>query len=120
MKKLSMLLALLLLLCCLTGCGGAGKSTNQTDAEELCTYTVSCLGQNGERVEGVMINFCTDSMCTPVISDEQGEAVFTGPAASATATSPTQSRSRRAGNWPVRRNGSPSPAARASGSPSGR
>ena len=35
MKKLSMLLALLLLLCCLTGCGGAGKSTNQTDAEEL-------------------------------------------------------------------------------------
>lgn len=80
MKKLSMLLALLLLLCCLAGCGGAGKSADQRDAEGLCTYTVSCLGQNGERVEGVMINFCTDSMCTPVISDEQGEAVFTGPA----------------------------------------
>lgn len=80
MKKISMLLALLLLLCCLTGCSGAGKSADQTDAEELCTYTVSCQGQNGERVEGVMIIFCTDSMCTPVTSDTRGEAVFTGPA----------------------------------------
>ena len=27
---------------------------------------------------GVMINFCTDSACTPVTSGEDGAAVFTG------------------------------------------
>lgn len=82
MKKLILPLALLLLLSCLTGCGEAGKSAEHTDAEEaaLCTYTVICQGQEGESVEGVIINFCTDSMCSPVTSDEQGEAIFTGAA----------------------------------------
>ena len=75
MKKISLLLALLLLAVCLAGCGDAGKSAAK---EALCTYTVSCRGEDGSGVAGVMINFCTDSACTPVTSGEDGAAVFTG------------------------------------------
>ena len=67
MKKLAMLTALLLLLCCLWGCGGKESS-----------YTVSCRVEDGTPVAGVMINFCTDTACSPVISGEDGNAVFTG------------------------------------------
>ena len=73
MKKISLLLALLLLAVCLVGCGDAGKSAEK---EALCTYTVSCRGEDGSGV--VMINFCTDSACMPVTSGEDGAAVFTG------------------------------------------
>lgn len=75
MKKISLLLALLLLAVCLVGCGDAGKSAEK---EALCTYTVSCRGEDGSGVAGVMINFCTDSACMPVTSGEDGAAVFTG------------------------------------------
>ena len=74
MKKISLLLALLLLSVCLVGCGGAGKSAEK---EALCTYTVFCQGEDGAGLAGVMINFCTDSACTPVTSGEDGAAVFT-------------------------------------------
>ena len=48
----------------------------------VCTYTVYCYGaENNEDVEGVVINFCTDTACTPVTSAAQGAAVFTGPPA---------------------------------------
>lgn len=48
----------------------------------VCTYTVYCYGaEHYEDVEGVVINFCTDTTCTPVTSDESGAAVFTGPPA---------------------------------------
>ena len=75
MKKIRILLALLLLAVCLAGCGGAGKSAEK---EALCTYTVSCQGEDGAGIADVMINFCTDSACTPVTSGEDGAAVFTG------------------------------------------
>ena len=67
MKKLALLPALLLL-CCLLGCGTAKESR----------YTVSCRGEDGSPVAGVMINFCTDTACSPVTSGEDGNAVFTG------------------------------------------
>ena len=58
------------------GFTGAGTDTG------LCTYTVYCYGAvNGEVVTGAVINFCTDTACTPVTSDEKGAAVCTGPPA---------------------------------------
>ncbi len=75
MKKLTLLLALLLLSLCLTGCGGVGGSAEEP---ALCTYTVSCRGLDGRGLAGVMINFCTETTCTPVSSGEDGNAVFTG------------------------------------------
>ncbi len=46
----------------------------------VCTYTTYCYGvENYEDVEGVVVNFCTDTTCTPVTSAESGAAVFTGP-----------------------------------------
>ncbi len=78
MKKHFIPLALLLLAACLIGCG-AGAGADKAGAEDaLCTYTVSCQGEDGAGIAGVMINFCTDSACTPVISGEGGAAVFTG------------------------------------------
>ena len=48
----------------------------------ICTYTVCCYGiENGEKIEGVIVNFCTDTTCTPVTSAEDGIAAFTGPPA---------------------------------------
>ncbi|MBR0355093.1 MAG: redoxin family protein [Oscillospiraceae bacterium] len=46
----------------------------------VCTYTVCCYrADTGEDLAGVVVNFCTDTTCTPVTSDEDGVAVFTGP-----------------------------------------
>lgn len=46
----------------------------------VCTYTVNCYGAvNGEDLEGVVVNFCTDTTCVPVTSAQNGAAVFTGP-----------------------------------------
>ena len=88
MKHLSVFLALLLLLGCLTGCGSPQTGKNDappsgTDKDPgLRSYTVCCYdADNGEAVEGVVINFCTDTACTPVTSGEDGTAVFTGPPA---------------------------------------
>ena len=45
----------------------------------LCTYQVICYGaEQYEDVEGVVVNFCTDTTCVPVTSAERGIAVFTG------------------------------------------
>ena len=68
MKKLVLLAALLLSLCCLLGCGAAKESS----------FTLSCRGEDGSPVAGGMINFCTDTACSPVLSGEDGNAVFTG------------------------------------------
>ena len=47
-----------------------------------CTYTVYAYDyMDGSDLEGVVINFCTDTTCTPVTTSEAGEAVFTGPPA---------------------------------------
>ena len=46
----------------------------------VCTYRVYCynVADDGD-VAGVLVNFCTDTTCTPVTSAELGCAVFTGP-----------------------------------------
>ncbi len=51
------------------------------DASKECTYTVYAYDAGSfSAVPDVMINFCTDTACTPVFTDEMGRAVFTGPA----------------------------------------
>ena len=47
----------------------------------LCTYTVrpyNITDNDGIPVEGLIINFCTDMTCTPVTTDSDGAAHFTG------------------------------------------
>ena len=45
----------------------------------LCTYTVGAYDVSTyEFVAGVVVNFCTDTTCTPVTTTEDGAAVFTG------------------------------------------
>lgn len=41
-------------------------------------YAVRIVDQNGDPVPGVIVNFCTDTACTPVTSDQNGQAVYTG------------------------------------------
>ena len=51
----------------------------------ICTYTVHCYADEESEeligIEGVVLNFCTDTACTPVTTTAQGTAVFTGPPA---------------------------------------
>ncbi len=46
----------------------------------VCTYTVYAYGsENGEDIVGAVINFCSDTACTPVTTTEDmGKAVFRG------------------------------------------
>ena len=70
---------LVLSLGCLTCCASKNPSGNETEETSLCTYTVCVTSlEDGKGIEGVMINFCTDYACTPVTTDEDGTAVFTG------------------------------------------
>ncbi len=111
MKRLYLLLALVLLLGCLTGCGQArpkespapaeapageatepaGETEDQAPEAETpapadkgaasaaCSYTIRAVNMdNGKGIEGVVCNFCTDLSCSPVTTDEDGTAVFTG------------------------------------------
>ena len=93
MKKLCIFFVLLLLLGCMTGCTASKPAATEAPAETetptgteapeaSVTYTVYCCDtENHAIVEGVVINFCTDTMCTSVTSSEKGEAYFTGPPA---------------------------------------
>ena len=76
-KVLVCVSALAVALSLFAACGKTGG-----DGPDVCTYTVYCYGaENGEEIGGVVINFCTDTACTPVTSAEGGAAVFTGPPA---------------------------------------
>ena len=71
--------ALVMTLGCLTCCASKTSPSSDTEDASKCTYTVVVTSQeNGEGLEGVIINFCTDSTCVPVTTDEEGTAVFTG------------------------------------------
>lgn len=50
----------------------------QAPDEDTVSYRVRFVDQNGEPVPGCVINFCTDTACTPVTSDETGVALFQG------------------------------------------
>jgi len=41
-------------------------------------YTITFVDQFGAPVPGCIVNFCTDTLCTPVTSDENGVALFAG------------------------------------------
>ena len=71
---------LLLLLALLAGCAGRGTGTPETEA--LCKYRVSVLSaQDLTPLQGAVVNFCTEESCQPVVTGENGEAVFTAPPA---------------------------------------
>ncbi len=71
--------ALVMTIGCLTCCASKTSPSSDTEDASKCTYTVIVTSQeNGEGIEGVIINFCTDSTCVPVTTDEEGTAVFTG------------------------------------------
>ena len=51
------------------------------DDSRECTFTVYAYDKDSfAAVPDVMINFCTDTACMPVFTDEMGRAVFTGAA----------------------------------------
>ena len=52
--------------------------TGENYNPNVCKYTVCAYDSEYEGVGGVTVNFCTDSMCTPVVTDEDGYAYFTG------------------------------------------
>ena len=43
-----------------------------------CTYTIYAYDNRNRDVAGVVVNFCTDTMCSPVVTDEEGTAYFEG------------------------------------------
>lgn len=43
-----------------------------------CTYTIIAYDAAGMPVAGVAVNFCTERTCTPVLTGEDGCAIFTG------------------------------------------
>ena len=54
-----------------------------TDTEEKAenipqAYIVHVIDQDGSPVRGVFVNFCTDTSCVPMESDESGTITFTG------------------------------------------
>ena len=83
-------LCLVIALSLLSACGKTGDAEQSgpetaapaADADhdpDVRTYTVSCYcAETGEPVGDVVVNFCTDTACTPVTSSETGAAVFTG------------------------------------------
>ena len=57
--------------------------TRMIDSEELAgdpVWLVYFYDQNGAPVPGCIINFCSDTVCTPVVSNGAGLAIFQGPA----------------------------------------
>ena len=78
-RNLCVFFALVMTLGCLTCCASKTSSVSESEDPSKCTYTVIVTSlENGEGIEGVIINFCTDSICVPVTTDEDGTAVFTG------------------------------------------
>ena len=43
-----------------------------------CTYTVYAYDTEDNMVAGVVVNFCTETSCTPVTTNEEGVATFSG------------------------------------------
>ena len=78
-RNFCVLFALVMTLGCLTCCASKTSSSSETEDPSKCTYTVIVTSlETGEGIEGVIVNFCTDSSCVPVTTDEEGTAVFTG------------------------------------------
>ena len=72
MKKVNSLLPILLL------CFGIMLCSCAAAEEALQAYVLHAVDQYGDPVSGVYVNFCTDTTCTPVQSDENGIITFDG------------------------------------------
>ena len=73
-----MFFTLVMTIGCLTCCASKTSSQSETEDSSNCTYTVIVTDlEKGEGIEGVIVNFCTDSTCVPVTTDDEGKAVFT-------------------------------------------
>ena len=57
-----------------------GEYTGDNFDPSVSSYTVYAYGnENSEKIAGAVINFCTDTACTPVrTSEDMGKAVFSG------------------------------------------
>ena len=78
-RNICVFFALVMTLTCLTCCASKKSSQSETEDPSKCIYTVVITDlENGEGIEGVIVNFCIDSTCVPVTTDEEGTAVFTG------------------------------------------
>ncbi len=74
MKKM---IIILLVLALASAASCSGKSEKK-DAETPQAYIIHVTDQNQDPVQEAYINFCTDQVCVPVASDENGRAVFDG------------------------------------------
>jgi hypothetical protein len=52
--------------------------TDAGDESSVDAYIIHVLDQNGDPVPEVVVNFCTDTACTPCESDESGTIVYNG------------------------------------------
>ena len=52
----------------------SGKNYNPYE----CEYTFFALDENGQGIEGLVINLCTEDSCTPITTNEDGYAGFVG------------------------------------------
>lgn len=57
------------------------QSENEQEDEPLgdVVYTLRCVDENGERIEGVTLQVCNDSTCSVYVTDANGECVLTLP-----------------------------------------
>ena len=70
MKKICIALSIFLILC---GC------KNIEEPAKLSTViTAKCVDEDNNPVSGATIQFCDDSMCSRVVSDDEGIASFEG------------------------------------------
>ena len=59
---------------------GGEASTAETAQSAEPQYTIRVVDENGAPVTGVMVNVCTDTLCSPAMVDANGEHTFTGEA----------------------------------------
>jgi hypothetical protein len=52
--------------------------TDADDESSADAYIIHVLDQNGDPVPEVVVNFCTDTACTPCEADEDGTIAYTG------------------------------------------
>jgi len=52
--------------------------TDANDESSVDAYIIHVLDQNGDPVPEVVVNFCTDTACTPCEADEDGTIAYTG------------------------------------------
>lgn len=52
----------------------SGKDYNPYE----CKYIFFAIDENGESVEGLVINLCTEDSCTPITTNDGGSAIFEG------------------------------------------